>query len=327
MNLFERLGQQSPALTDSILARAAGGAILSPAEHRALIGAGVGLANSAAVIGEHEAARNRNRAVVAAGTLAAFGGAALSHLIASGTVVSGAAGSTIGAGEGAVAAEAAAATMPAAVSPSMFSAEALKGYAAKIGSSVASSLVLKQLAPKISAPAGASSLSPTRSSSMFNSDGSIDFSALSDLGLQVVANRLQSQPQQVAAAMPAAFPGLPALGAGVARLIPGLGAAAGAAVGVIRAVGGRILGFMLPSGMKVTRKAAVNLAKQIGIVGAASALGAGVEDVAEAILQEDKAPRRGRGISPAQMRVTLRTIGKVERAHKKIAKVARAHTR
>lgn len=103
----------------------------------------------------------------------------------------------------------------------------------------------------------------------------------------------------------------------------GVGGAVAAAAGVIRTVGGRILRFVLPSGMKVSVGGAVQLARRIGIEAAAVALGVGVADVAQAIMQHEKhAHRRGRGITAAQLRTTRRTITKVENAHRQLARLA-----
>jgi hypothetical protein len=70
------------------------------------------------------------------------------------------------------------------------------------------------------------------------------------------------------------------------------------------------------------------MAKQFGLIAAASALGATVEDLAQAVLEEEASKtRRSRGITGAQLRITRRTIGKVERAHKQLAQLARKHVR
>lgn len=116
-------------------------------------------------------------------------------------------------------------------------------------------------------------------------------------------------------------------GTGIRSAVGAIGTAIGGAVGVLRSAAGRILGFVLPSGKRVTRKAAVAMAKQFGLVAAASALGASVEDLAQAVLEEEAKPRRRRGISAREMSVTTRTMGKVERMHRKIAQAARRHTR
>lgn len=126
---------------------------------------------------------------------------------------------------------------------------------------------------------------------------------------------------------PAALPALGPLLQGARSALGGLGGLAAGAVGVLRSAGGRILGWILPSGRRVGRKAAVAMAKQFGLVAAASALGASVEDLAQAVLDEEAKPRRGRGITASQLRTTTRTIGKIERAHKQIARAARAHSR
>lgn len=110
---------------------------------------------------------------------------------------------------------------------------------------------------------------------------------------------------------------LPAIGGSVMR-------AGSAAVGVIRSVGGRILGVMLPSGMRVSRKAAVQLAKSMGITAAATALGIGAADLAEMVLQDAGKRGRGRGVTGAQLRITRRTMRTVERMHRQIAGYCRS---
>lgn len=103
-----------------------------------------------------------------------------------------------------------------------------------------------------------------------------------------------------------------------------LGAAALAGtVGLVRSVGGRILGWILPSGAKVSSEAAVKLAKEIGLTAAATALGASVVDLAEAVMHHDKKKKHHRrGITAAQLRTTGRTIRRVERMHHTIARLA-----
>lgn len=164
---------------------------------------------------------------------------------------------------------------------------------------------------------------------VFDQEGNLDWTRLGDLGLQLLVNNLSPQPSQPAAPQvtQVAFPSLPALGGMAARLIPGMAAAGAAAVGVIRSVGGRIIGWMLPSGQKVTRAAAVALAKNVGLSAAAGALGASVVDLAEAVMQEEGRKRRRTGISAAALTTTTRTMGRIERMHKRIAKAARSHSR
>lgn len=148
--------------------------------------------------------------------------------------------------------------------------------------------------------------------------------------LRIAVNSQQPQtgnPYPVSALIPDYGPtqvaalGLPALGGmlgGAARL-------GGAALGAVRSVGGKILRWVLPSGRVVSRKQAVQLAKEVGIVAAASAIGATADEIAQAVLDEQTKQRRGRGITAAQLRTTTRTIGKLERAHRVVAKAARAH--
>lgn len=145
---------------------------------------------------------------------------------------------------------------------------------------------------------------------------------LRDMFRSVVASFNDSPATTMAAAaMPgAAFPQL-AMGAmpTLGRIGAGMLTAGSAAVGVLRSVGGKILGVMLPSGVKVSRKAVVSLAKTMGIQGAATALGIGAVELAEMVMQESGGRRgRGRGVSAAQLRTTRRTMRTVERMHKQI---------
>lgn len=114
---------------------------------------------------------------------------------------------------------------------------------------------------------------------------------------------------------------LPTLG----RVGSFLGGAASATAGVLRSVGGRILGVMLPSGVKVSRKSVVALAKTMGVQGAATALGIGAVELAEMVMEEEmrKGRGKGRGVTGAQLRTTRTTMRKVERMHRQIASYAR----
>ena len=210
------------------------------------------------------------------------------------------------------------------------------GGASKIAQNVAASYVMRTLMPTPARPSP-TTIAPqahTGGRTMLN-DETIDWSRLGDLGVQLLVNSLspnppQPQPVQVAAAMPVTLPGLGALGAlgNLGGLAAGMvGGAARAAVGVMRSVGGRIVGWMLPSGQKVTRAQAVALAKNVGLSAAAGALGASVTDLAEAVMQEEGRKRRRRGISASDLARTTRTMGRVERMHRRIAKAARAHAR
>lgn len=117
--------------------------------------------------------------------------------------------------------------------------------------------------------------------------------------------------------------GLPSL----LGMLGGAGRVVAGAFGVVRSVTGRIVGFVLANGRRVSPRDAAILAGQVGITAAAATLGASEQEVAEAVLQAMRGKRRSRGISAAALRTTRRTIGKLERAHKQIAKAARAHTR
>lgn len=164
-----------------------------------------------------------------------------------------------------------------------------------------------------------------------------DWSKLGELALQVAANRSVNATTGLAmpltptmsggAVIPAGFPGLAGLGAMARGIAPGAMMAAGAAaVGIVRSAAGRIIGWVLPSGTKVTRAAAVKLAKEMGLSVAAGAIGATAVDLAEAVMQQEGGGRRrSRGITGAQLRTTRRTMGKIERMHRLIVKEARKH--
>lgn len=156
-----------------------------------------------------------------------------------------------------------------------------------------------------------------------------------DLGRDVLRAVINAQPSRSggdvmlasygpAMPMQTAFPALPALGSFLGGTVARAGAAA---VGIIRTAAGRIAGWVLPSGVRVSRKQAVELAKNVGITAAAGALGASAVELAEAIMQEEGRPRRGRGITAAQLRTTRRTMRKVESMHRQIAKAAKGAAR
>ena len=217
----------------------------------------------------------------------------------------------------------------------------------RLATSLTSSYLAQALRPKPAAPAAPQVflLAPSGGRIMDDYDyipdasgafdlPSIDWRQLSDSALQVLVNRNANQSsgptaQLVIPSLPGGMQqtGLGALaGRGLASLgLAGLGGAAAVAVGVLRTVGGRILGWILPSGAKISRPAAVSLAKQMGLATAAGAIGATIQDLAEAVMQESAHPRRRRGISASSLRVTKRTIGQLERAHKQISRAARAH--
>ena len=211
--------------------------------------------------------------------------------------------------------------------------------AQKIAQSVASSYVLQALMPKPPPRPAAQPLTFTTTAPRMALSGGttmfedgfpsmVDWSKLGDLGMQLIVNQLNPTPSLPSPAVTAVgFPALPALGGMAARLLPGMAAAGAAAVGVLRSIGGRIVGWMLPSGQKVTRSAAVALAKSVGLSAAAGALGATVVDLAEAVMQEEGRKHRRRGISAADLSRTTRTMARVERMHRRIAKAARSHTR
>ncbi|HEX6158424.1 MAG TPA: hypothetical protein VFZ54_20535 [Burkholderiales bacterium] len=295
MNMFQRLAQESVAkhgLAATLAATPLLGdqsASVDPFLRHMRIGAGIASATDLAVLAEHEASKAREQKIGMAVTGAVIGGAGL---LASGG--------------------------------SLVSAAMLKNFLP--AALAVSGKTTTTNAPKAAQP---------RSAKMFDENGNLDLGGLTNeltsTLLQVALNR--GNVASMASALPAlpSLPGVQNVGLGSAivsgaRALGLTGAVAGA-VGVMRAVGGRLIGFILPSGVKVTRANAVKLAREVGIVAAASALGATTAEVAEAIMEEDKKPRRGRAITSAAVRTTTRTISRIERLHKKIAKVARAHAR
>ena len=84
------------------------------------------------------------------------------------------------------------------------------------------------------------------------------------------------------------------------------------APGIWRTVTGRIGGVTLPSGQRYTTKRAAQLIRSVGLQAAAAALGIGIVEVAEVLLQSQK-PRRRRGISYAQLRNAKRVACTVSR--------------
>lgn len=164
-----------------------------------------------------------------------------------------------------------------------------------------------------------------------DANGNFSFGAAAETLLQIALNRsipdhgpIPQSAMMFPQVTQAGFPALPSFLGGAASAA---GRIIGAGVGVVRSVAGRVTGFILANGRRVSVKDAASLAAQVGIVAAASTLGASPEEVAEAVLQSMKHRGRGRGITAAQLRTTRRTIGKLERAHKQIAKAARQHTR
>jgi len=124
------------------------------------------------------------------------------------------------------------------------------------------------------------------------------------------AKRPQAVPQ------PASF--MPAIGGQALTgnlALATLGRAAGAMLGVARTVGGKIRGVFMSSGKFVSRKKAAALAKRVGIEAAALALAISTVEMAEIILDESAAPRRGKGITARNIRTTKRVIGAVQRIH------------
>lgn len=121
------------------------------------------------------------------------------------------------------------------------------------------------------------------------------------------------------------------MGGGGAAMTPTMGAVGGIARGVtvvgtmVMSAAGKIRGFLTGAGTFLQTRRAVLLAKSIGIQAAATMLGIGVAELAQAVLQESTRKRgRARGISARDFRTTSRTIGKFNRMHHRIAQLARS---
>ena len=154
---------------------------------------------------------------------------------------------------------------------------------------------------------------------------SFDWSGLARDGLRILAQTISDRsipdygpmPQPTYSMQPAAWPSVAGAGAAGARSLLqmlGGGAVAAAGTAVVRA-GGKLL---TAAGTWVSRKKAVQLAKVLGIQGAATALGIGAVELAEAVLADRNKAGRGKGISAAQLRTTRRTMRTVERMHRQI---------
>lgn len=106
-------------------------------------------------------------------------------------------------------------------------------------------------------------------------------------------------------------------------MVPVAGAVARAGALIVGA-GGRILGLITSAGRRISVAKVAQIAKSFGIQTAAAALGVTAIEVAQAVMQDaTKKRRRNRGITPRDMRVTGRTVNKLNRMHAKIAQIAR----
>lgn len=111
---------------------------------------------------------------------------------------------------------------------------------------------------------------------------------------------------------------LPSVGGLLGRLgMGGVVAGAGVAFGIVRSAAGRILRVILPSGVKVSAEAAKKLINAVGFTAAAGALGIGVQELAEWMLQGER-KRRGKGVSAANIRTTRRTMRTVMGLHRQL---------
>lgn len=107
--------------------------------------------------------------------------------------------------------------------------------------------------------------------------------------------------------------------------LPGLGAAAGAAArgatglarmagNVVLSAAGRIRGLVTSTGQFIATKRAARITRFLGLQAAAAALGVSAVELAQTVLQDaGKVRRRGRGISGADVRRTVRTMKKLQR--------------
>lgn len=91
---------------------------------------------------------------------------------------------------------------------------------------------------------------------------------------------------------------------------------------LIRNNAGKVIGFVLPDGMKLTMKNALRLAETVGFVDAAKMIGVDTIHLVEGWFHHKHRRHHRRGITARQVAVTTRTIGKIERMHAKIARVA-----
>lgn len=87
--------------------------------------------------------------------------------------------------------------------------------------------------------------------------------------------------------------------------------------GIARNATGKIVGVMRGTSL-FRNKRVIALAKQIGIEGAAVALGITVAEVAEMFVAETGKRRRARGISGRDIRCTRRTLGKIRSVQRMI---------
>lgn len=114
---------------------------------------------------------------------------------------------------------------------------------------------------------------------------------------------------------------IPQQGGGGMVPVAGSVARAGA---LIIGMGGRVLGLITGAGRRISVAKVAQIAKAFGIQTAAAALGVTAVEVAQAVMQDaTKKRRRNRGITPRDMRVTGRTVNKLNRMHAKIAQIAR----
>lgn len=96
---------------------------------------------------------------------------------------------------------------------------------------------------------------------------------------------------------------------------PAMGSVMNFVAGVVRSVTGKIIAFVTSSGVRITRKKAVALAREYGPTAAAAALGVTAADVMEAIVTESQSSkrRRRRGITARDLATAKRTINTIKR--------------
>ena len=144
---------------------------------------------------------------------------------------------------------------------------------------------------------------------------SFNFSSVLCQGLNSYLQYRLAERQQ-SMALPVAMPGAPGVTSAAFPSLGGLMSRALPAVGgqVVRSAG-RIL---VAGGRYITKKNAVALAKQLGIQGAATALGIGAVELAQMVIDDQARKRRGGGITAAQMRTTRKTMRKVVGLHRQL---------
>lgn len=188
--------------------------------------------------------------------------------------------------------------------------------------------------------AGATPMWDELSNWVSDASSDIDWGALAQSGINAYAQMNAPAPiirdYGMQSGVPMAAPGMTQAAfpmiAGAARMLPSWlgGAAAAGAVArvagtIVRSASGAIRGVFSAGGRLIRNKQAAQLARRVGIEAAAVALGIGAVDLAQMVLEDAVAKKKKHGgVTASQLKVTRRTIGKVERMHKFI--VASCHS-